>query len=82
MVENPIERSAAGLREALFDAIDGLRSGKLDVKRANAISSAAGAIIKSMDTQIAFEKLRIDSKVPAALPAMHLVPKLVNDKAK
>jgi hypothetical protein len=68
-----IERSAAGLREALFDAIDGLRSGKLDVKQSNAIATAAGTILKSIDTQVAFERLRLDKKIPGALGDMPLV---------
>lgn len=72
-----IERSASGLREALFDAIDGLRAGSLDVKQANAIAAAAGTILKSIDTQVAFERLRME-KGPEALPQMQLV----NDKTK
>lgn len=73
LARSKIDRSAAGLREALFDAIDGLRSGALDVKQANAIAGAAGTIIKSMDSQIAFERLRMEKKVPFALPSMSLV---------
>ena len=70
------ERSAASLRDTLFQTIDDLRAGKIDVAHANAVTKAAEAIVKSVDMQIAFERLRIESKVPAMLPAMHLVPKL------
>ena len=70
------ERSAAGLRDVLFQAIDDLRSGAIDVPTANAISKAAVAILQSVDTQIEFEKLKLDSKVPGNLPEMHLVPRI------
>lgn len=70
------ERSAAGLRDVLFQAIDDLRAGSIDVATANAISKASLAILASVDTQIEFEKLKLDSKVPGNLPEMHLVPRL------
>jgi hypothetical protein len=74
----PIERSTAGLREALFDTIDGLRAGTVTIQQASAISQAAATIVKSIDTQIKFEALRIDNKIPATLPAMHLIPRIRN----
>lgn len=72
----PVERSAAGLRDVLFGAIEDLRAGRIDVAQANAISKAAETIIKSVDSQIDYERLRLDSKVPANLPNMPLVPRL------
>jgi hypothetical protein len=78
-VNGKIDRSADGLREALFDAIDGLRSGAIDEKRANAIANQANVILKSIDTQVAFERLRLEKKAPEALPPMKLV---ANDQAK
>lgn len=75
----PIERSTAGLREALFDTIDGLRAGTVTIQQASAISQAAATIVKSIDTQIKFEALRLESKIPATLPAMHLIPRISSD---
>ena len=71
------DRTTAGLHDALFQAIDDLRTGAIDEKRANAISNLARAVIESVEVQVAYEKLRLDSKVPANLPEMALVPKLV-----
>lgn len=70
------DRSASGLRDVLFQAIDDLRSGAIDVATANSISKAAETILKSVDTQINFEKLKLDSKVPGSLPEMPLVPRI------
>jgi hypothetical protein len=57
-----IDRSASGLREVLFGTIEDLRAGRLDVAKANAIAKTAETILKSVETQIAFERLRMDSK--------------------
>jgi hypothetical protein len=70
------ERSAAGLREVLFAAIDDLRSGAIDDKKARSIATLSQQIIGSIEAQVAYEKLRLDSKVPGTLPEMALVPKL------
>ena len=69
----------ADLRALLFESIRLLRVGKIDVKTGNAIAKSAETIIKSVDTQVEYEKLRLDSKVPAHLPAMDLVPKIRHD---
>lgn len=68
-----MDRSASGLREALFDAIEGLRNGTLEVKQANAIAVAAGVILKSIDVQVAYERLRFDKKITGGLPELILV---------
>lgn len=57
-----IDRSASGLRDVLFGTIEDLRAGRLDVAKANAIAKTAETILKSVETQIAFERLRMDSK--------------------
>lgn len=72
----PAERSASGLRDLLFQSIEDLRTGRIDVAQANAISKSAEAIIKSVEMQVNYERLRITSEVPGVLPAMPLVPRL------
>jgi len=53
----PIERSFKGLRDALFDEFDNLRSNKAKPERANAAARLAGEITKSISVQC--ELLRV-----------------------
>lgn len=69
-----IDRTMNGVREALFDAIDGLRAGRIDAKDAKTMATIALALIKSVDVQLNFEKLVLESKVPKRLPSMPLMP--------
>lgn len=71
------KRTMGGMRESLFVVIDNLICGELDPSVANSITSAANCIINSVKAQVNFEVLRLDSTVPAILPAMALTP---NDK--
>lgn len=48
----PIERSFHGLREALFDEIDGLRNGTSKPDKANSTSRLAAEIVRSVSAQI------------------------------
>lgn len=75
-----VERSAAGLREALFDTIDALRAGRIDVQQANAIAKSAETILKSVDVQISYERLRLDSKTMGDLGSMPLVAALPHER--
>ena len=56
----PIDRSFNGLREALFDEFDHLRSGKTKPERANAAARIAGEISKSVAVQC--ELLRLTTR--------------------
>lgn len=49
----PIERSWDGLRDALFDQIDGLRSGQTKSDVANSTARCVAEITKSVSVQIA-----------------------------
>lgn len=53
----PIERSFEGLREALFDEIDGLRNGTSKPDKANSTARLAAEIVRSVGTQIDVIKL-------------------------
>lgn len=66
-------RSASGLRETLFSVIDGLLDGTVEIDVARAVTTAAHCIMNSVSTQIEFERLRLLSEVPSALPDMKLI---------
>lgn len=68
-----ILRDTSGLREVLFRTIEDLTAGKIDVASANAISKAADTILKTVDVQISFERLRLDAKRDINLNALPLV---------
>lgn len=69
-----IERTSAGLREALFDAIEKVRDGEMMAEDAKAISGLASQVCNTVDLEIQVAKLRTeypaDTKLvlPAALP--------------
>jgi len=49
-------RTTGGLRSALFDEIDALRSGDSNPARARALSSLANTALKSVEVEIEFQK--------------------------
>ena len=55
-METQIERTSSGLRNALFDEIDKLRSGKSNIARAKAMAQLAHAILKSVAMEIEAQK--------------------------
>lgn len=48
----PIKRTMDGLREAMFDIIDGVRNGTVAAKDAKEACNAARVILESIDTQL------------------------------
>lgn len=71
-----VGRDMDGLREALFDALDKLANNEIESSHAKAAATIALTIIKSVEVQIEYERLRIDSKVPTSLPNMPLQQRL------
>jgi len=51
-----MERTSAGLRNALFDEIDDLRSGKSNPSRARSLSMLANTALKSVEVEVEFHK--------------------------
>lgn len=48
----PVSRTAAGLRDALFDEINGLRSGQRDAQHAKVVAQLAHRIIEAARLQL------------------------------
>ena len=59
--QSPIPKTAEGLRDALFDEINALRSGKTSPQKARAISLLASHVIDSLRVQIQHGRLLLDS---------------------
>lgn len=68
-----VERTSAGLRSALFDELDGLRSGEINATRANATAKIVGGIVDTVNMEMNAYKLL--NKIPAGTP-MEQVAKL------
>lgn len=90
----PMQRTAAGLRELLFEQIDGLRAGKVSPTDAKAIAAVAGTILKSVEVEMAFreqqKELRADgveigemslAQLPAPEEVKSGAPRLVRGRA-
>ncbi len=60
-------RTSAGLRDALFDELDGLRLGTSNPARANAVAKLAGQVVDTVRMEI--ELQRYASKVPKGIEA-------------
>lgn len=73
-----VQRTSAGLRGALFDELDGLRDGSINATKANATAKIAGAIVDTVNMEMAaYKLLRGSSAKPldssSHLPSLSLV---------
>ncbi len=50
--QEPIERTSVGCRDALFDALDGLRAGTITPTFANATAKVIGEIINTVQLEL------------------------------
>jgi hypothetical protein len=57
----PVPKTSEGLRDALFDEINGLRAGTTSPQKARAISLLASHVIDSLRVQIQHGRLLLDS---------------------
>jgi hypothetical protein len=53
----PVERSFVGMRDALFDVLDGVRNGTIDLKQVDGIAKISSQISKSVDVELKVRKL-------------------------
>lgn len=68
----PVVRTSAGLRDALFDALDGLRNGSTNAATANAVAKLADQVVQTVHMELAVHKhLSGKAKTPEtpSLPA-------------
>lgn len=74
-VQAQVPRTSAGLRSALFDELDCLRSGKSNAAKANATAKIASAIVATVEMELevhrTMSKVKGDQPAPA-LPALSL----------
>lgn len=77
-----LNRTLAGVREALFEELDRLRNGECDVKRAAATALLCKGIIDSAALQLQYEKAWQEKKISDKLRAIELVPGLEEPSAK
>lgn len=57
--EKQIVRDTQGIKDALFDALDELRSGKIQPPKANAIAKQALGILATTRLEMDFKKLQV-----------------------
>jgi hypothetical protein len=73
---SPVVRTSAGLRDALFDELDGLRNGSTNPARANAVAKLAGQVIDcvkmELDVQRHMQKMPKQEAKIAAPPTVAL----------
>lgn len=68
----PVIRTSAGLRDALFDALDGLRNGSTNAATANAVAKLADQVVQTVHMELAVQKhaaSRPKESQPVGLPA-------------
>lgn len=71
-IPSPIVRTSAGLRDALFDELDGLRNGSTNPAKANAAAKLAGQVIDTVKMELDVQKHM--AKMPKDAPAASLPP--------
>jgi hypothetical protein len=52
----PIQRTSAGLRDAIFDEIDSIRNGTSNPTRANAVAKLATGIVETVRMEIEVQR--------------------------
>lgn len=62
-----VERTSAGLRDAIFDEIDALRSGQSSPTRANALAKLSASIVETVRLEV--EVAKLERSAPAAVKA-------------
>lgn len=51
-----VKRTSTGLRDALFDELEALRSGKSNPTQANAVAKIAGSVVETVKMEIEAQK--------------------------
>jgi hypothetical protein len=53
---NPIVRTSAGLRDAIFDEIDSIRNGSSNPTRANAVAKLAAGVVETVRMELEVQR--------------------------
>lgn len=61
-----VNRTSAGLRDAIFDELDAIRNGTSNPTRANAVAKLAASIVETVRMEIEVQKH--SERVPAKTP--------------
>lgn len=77
----PVVRTSAGLRDALFDALDALRNGEIEPQEAKATAVVANQIVNTVQLEMDVHKMRreypSDAKIILPVPLeLGAVPKI------
>jgi hypothetical protein len=67
----PVNRSSAGLRDAIFDEIDAIRNGTSNPTRANAVAKLATGIVETVRMEIEVQRHLRQSNGKAQEPSMN-----------
>lgn len=62
-----VERTSAGLRDALFDELDGLRDGSINPTKANATAKIASTIVDTVSMELAVYKAMSKQAAPSEM---------------
>jgi hypothetical protein len=63
----PVVRTSAGLRDALFDALDSLRNGEIEPQEAKATATVAQQIVNTVQLELEVHKMRREYPADAKL---------------
>lgn len=55
-ISAPVIRTSAGLREAIFDEIDGIRAGNSNPTRANAVAKLATTVVETVRMELEVQR--------------------------
>lgn len=72
----PVIRTSAGLRDALFDELDRMRTGKTNATNANAVARLAGGIVETVTMELEVHKQM--SRIPGETKEKMALPKPLN----
>lgn len=55
-VQSPVIRTSAGLRDAIFDELDAIRSGHSNPARANTVARLASSIVETVQMELEVQR--------------------------
>lgn len=67
-VQAPVNRSSAGLRDAIFDEIDAIRNGTGNPTRANAVAKLAAGIVETVRMELEVQRYAASAAAKPPVP--------------